>query len=173
MRGSIYIQDIGAEVVQILRLLRKIKFIVEIELVRGYPKVSGSFENCPLHHLIRWYDKKAGQVQNALHNRRNDTNIKFHSYYIMKVKDKVITNSMKEAIQIIDIKESEEEYARKKYTNKIDFIDLEARNSFPIKKVIPSIIKCFHRYNYYGVRKSVINSKMVGSECPRYSKVET
>jgi len=44
---------------------------------------------------------------------------------------------------------------------------------FPIKKVTPSIIKYCHGYNHYSVRNLVINNKMVGSECSRYSKVET
>ena len=56
---------------------------------------------------------------------------------------------------------------------KLDFINLEARNAFPIKELILSVIKCTHRFNYYGVRDGMINNKIIGEECPRCSEVET
>ena len=56
---------------------------------------------------------------------------------------------------------------------KLDFINLEARNTFLIKEVTPSVIKCAHGFNHYELRDAMINNKMIGEEYPRCSEVET
>ena len=99
--------------------------------------------------------------------------MKFTGYYLLKEKDLVRNNSVKEMIKIIDAKDSERKYAQKKYASKIDFIDLEARNLFLGKSATSSMIKYAYRLNHYSVRDKIINKKLVGSEYPRYSEVET
>jgi len=76
-------------------------------------------------------------------------------------------------IRIIDMRESEREYIKKKYSSKLDFIDLEARNAFSTKKFTLLFIKCVYRYNHYGIRNIIINNSMVGNDYPRCSKVKT
>ena len=55
---------------------------------------------------------------------------------------------------------------------KLDFINLETWNAFPIKEVTLSVVKCAYRFNHYGVRDAMINNKIIGEEYPRCSKVE-
>ena len=54
-------------------------------------------------------------------------------YYAMKVGENILTNSVNEAVRMIDTRRLEEEYAESKHTNKVDLIDLEARNEFSNK----------------------------------------
>ena len=49
---------------------------------------------------------------------------------------------------------------------KIDFVDLEARDSFKTHKVTTSTIKCIHGYNHYGLRHAMINDNLIEAYCP-------
>ena len=77
----------------------------------------------------------ARQVRMKINEKPNEINMKFFGYCALKVKDKIVTNSVHKAIRITDIRTVEYQYALKKYGRKLDFIDLEARNAFPIKEV--------------------------------------
>ena len=52
-------QDAGAEVAQMRRLLKNIRFEVDFKLVRGRKTPRGLFKRKPLDHLIRLCDKEA------------------------------------------------------------------------------------------------------------------
>ena len=75
-------------------------------------------------------------------------------------------------IRIIDRREEEKKYVKKKFGYKADFIDIEARNSFQTNKIIISIIKCAHRYNHYSLRDVMINENMVEANCPWCNQIE-
>ena len=49
-------QDAGAEIAQIRKLLRKIKYNIDIKLIRGNPKVTVPFKDNPIEHLILQYN---------------------------------------------------------------------------------------------------------------------
>ena len=83
------------------------------------------------------------------------------------------SRSIKEVVRIIDTRENEEEYTKKKYGHRKEFIDIEARNLFKIGKVTTSMIKCAHRFNHYGLREAMINNNMVETAYPRCKKIET
>ena len=81
----------------------------------------------------------------------------------------ISTNSVKEAIRIVDSKKSLEAYVKNKCKHNANFVDLEVRRDFNSKDVTASIIKCAHRCNHYGVRNAIINKNQIGNECPRCS----
>ena len=62
IKVSIYIQDAGAEKAQIVRVIKKIKFKIDIQLIRGYLKQNELFQRKSLNYLIQKYDMKAKQV---------------------------------------------------------------------------------------------------------------
>ena len=62
--------------------------------------------------------------------------------------------------------------AMMKYKSKIDFINLETRNTFSNKQVTLSITKCSCGYNHYSLRNALTNNNMIGSEYLRCSEVE-
>ena len=68
-------------------------------------------------------------------------------------------------IRIEDAKQAEWEYAKSKFPNMIELIDLEARNVFT-KGVIISILKYIYRFNYYASRDSMINNDILSSKYP-------
>ena len=53
-----------------------------------------------------------------------------------------------------------------KYSERADLFDIEARNVFVKSKVTTSMIKYAHSINPYGVRNSMINNQICGSEFP-------
>ena len=44
---------------------------------------------------------------------------------------------------------------------------------FLAKEVTPSMIKCVHGYNHYGLRDALINNDMVEAHCLRCNRTET
>ena len=82
------------------------------------------------------------------------------------------SNSVNEILRIVDTRKLEKSYANKKYSSRIDFIDIEARNTFSIKDVVASMIKCANGYNHYSVRESIINKNIIRNKCLRYSEIE-
>ena len=61
------------------------------------------------------------------------------------------------------------EYEKIKYEDKIDFIDLKVRNSFPKNKVTISMIKYAYGFNYYSRRDKIINKHLISDNCLRCS----
>ena len=68
--------------------------------------------------------------------------------------------SINEAMQILNVKDKDNRYAKMKYGYKKEFIDLEARNDFCGNKVTTSMMKCANRFNYYGFRHVIINNNI-------------
>ena len=85
----------------------------------------------------------------------------------------MITNSAKEAIRILDGKNSMIEYVKKKFPYHHDFIDLEAGKVFNNEAVTSSIIACSHGFNHHGLRDSMINKNDKGDDCLRCSQTKT
>ena len=110
---------------------------------------------------VKYYEKEAV------------TNIKYVGYYSMNINGEISTNSVKEAIRKRDAEISFKEYVKDKFGYKSEFMDIEARNSFQSKDVIPSVIKCAHGFKQYGVRDAMINGNLTGMECPRCNEDET
>ena len=52
-------------------------------------------------------------------------------------------------------------------------MDMKARNAFRIRKVVTSMIKFSHGFNYYRLRETMINNNMVEATYPRCEKIET
>ena len=76
-----------------------------IELIRGYPKVTRPFTQSPLECLIVEYNRNAKNTRENIDEIRRERNIKFLGAYTMKVNRKIVTNSVKEVIRIINTKE--------------------------------------------------------------------
>ena len=91
----------------------------------------------------------------------------------MNINGKILTNSVKEAIRKRDAEISFKEYVKDKFGYKSEFMDIEARNYFQSKDVTPSVIKCAHGFNQYGVRDVIINGNLTGMEYPRCNEDET
>lgn len=173
VKPSTHTQDAGAEIAQMKKLLKKIRFEVEFNLVKGHKAPSGPFQMKPLEHLIRMCDEKARVTREKCSDMGRETNIKYVGFWSMEIKGILSTNSVKEAIRIVDAEKSLEDYVKVKYKYHHDFIDLEARRTFNSKEVTPSIIKCAHGFNHYGVRDALINKGLTEEECPRCNQVET
>jgi len=76
---------------------------------------------------------------------------------------------IRESIRIHDAIKAEMKYASKKFGDKLEFIDMEARNCFAPRLITPSTLKCYYRFNYYVARDKVLNYSLVNKECPRCS----
>ena len=102
-----------------------------------------------------------------------ESNIKYYGRYSL-MKDSIVQmRYVKEILRVIDSKEEESKQAKKKLEYKLNFVDLEARNSFQANKVTTSVIKCAHGFNHYGLRHSMINEKLIEANCPRCNQIET
>ena len=76
-------------------------------------------------------------------------------------------------IRIADAEEEEREHALRKYGQKEEFIDLDARNAFSAKKVTTSMIKCANDFNHYSTRHTKINNNMIEANYPLCNSEET
>ena len=173
VKASVFSQDSGAEIARIKETLDTVQFEIEILLQKGHDEVNVSCQRAPLKHLIRECDRKARECREKTHRREGTHNLRFLGSFALQ-KNGIVTNrSMKEAIRIIDTNDIECECAKSKFGTRVDFIDIEARNSFQTKKVSTSLIKYANSYNQCGARDEIINQKMVGAECLRCSEPET
>lgn len=143
-------------------LLSKIKFEVDIKLIRGHQSDQGSNNNRTLNKLIAKCSARAKQGRLKIWEKEAENNLKFYGNCAIVRNGKALNNSMCEICRAVDAPKEEVQYAVKKYGNNADFIDLEARNVFLIKKVTSSVIKCVHGFNHYGVRNALIKSKIAG-----------
>ena len=123
--------------------------------------------------MIRECDKRARNVRELISNENSITNITFYGSYNVTRAGEMQSKAVNEVVRIVDAREEESKHVEKKYGHKKEFIDIEARNAFKIGKVTPSMMKCAHGYNHYGVREAMINNNMVDSMCPRCEQVET
>ena len=173
LKLSIHTQDAGAEIVQIRKLLKKIKFEVDFKLVRGHKTPSGPFQTKTAEHLMRMCDNNARIVRETCDDKENETNMKYAGFWAMSVNGNMSTNSVKETMRNIDAEKSLTDHVKIKCKHQADFIDLEARRAFNNKDVTPSVIKCTHGFNHYGVRDAAINKGVTEVECPRCNQIET
>ena len=58
-KASTYIQDTGVEILQIKKLLSKIRYEVEIQLQREYQKTTDPFQSNPIAYLVAKCNRKA------------------------------------------------------------------------------------------------------------------
>ena len=82
------------------------------------------------------------------------------------------TRSIKESIRIYDAIENENQYARKKFREKFEFIDIEARNCFTPALITPLRLKYCYSFNYYVARERIINYGLINEECLWCSRKE-
>ena len=173
LKPSSYIQDAGAEIAQIRRLRKEIKFQIEFKCLKIKKGTRSNMNVNPLDHLLKLCDRKALEMRIKSEEQERTTNIKYVGYHAMEINDEISTNSVKEAIRNRDADIKLREYASEKFKHNIEFIDLEAREAFKSNEVTPSIIKCVHGYNQYGVRDAMINGRLTDMECPRCNEIET
>ena len=172
-KSSEYAQEAGAEIAEIKRLLKDIKFEVEIKLLKGHEENIGLYQRNQLKHLIRQCDQRAKKKREGITNEMNITNVKYYGIYNIHKDGIPQMRSIKEVIRIIDATQEERNHIRRKYGYKEEFIDIEARNAFIGNKVTTSMIKCANGFNHYGLRHAMINGNMVEANCPRCNQVET
>ena len=168
-----YAQEAGAEIATIKHLIERIKFDIKIHLIKSHEKQVGTYEQNPMKHLIKECDRKAKTIREESRNKMNCTNIKFYGSYTMKRNGELQSRAVKEVIRILDAREEENEYARRKYKHKFEFIDMEARNAFKTGDVTTAMIKFTHGFNHYRIRNSIINKEIVGDNYLRCSETQT
>ena len=95
-----------------------------------------------------------------LHSRNEVTNICFFRTHSLTIGSNVISMSIKEAMRVIDSKEAEKKYAKKKLNYQADFIDIDSRATFIEKTATTSMIKCANAFNYYDVKSEIINRQL-------------
>ena len=63
---------------------------------------------------------KAQQIIDRMNQKYHTINIKFTRYYATRISRDIVVNSINKMMRIIDTMESNKEYAKTKYSNKID-----------------------------------------------------
>ena len=112
-------------------------------------------------------------MREEINTKTNNSSIKFYTSYSIKRDGELQSRAIKEVIRIIDAKEKENEFAKKKYKHKFDFADMEVRNVLKIGEVITLMIKFTHRFNHYRTRDTTINKNIINTICLRYKLIET
>jgi len=168
-----YAQDAGAEIARIKELIKDIAVRIELKLIKHSKKITTTFQQQPLHHLINRCHQKARDAHQMIQQHNNITNIKYQGTYGIRVNGEISTNSIKELIRTCDGRAAEMRYSRCKLNHSYDMVDHDARVTIPKNKVTTSMIKCVYGYNHYGLRNKLINQDSTDDTCPRCSEVET
>ena len=77
-------QESRAEIIIIKKILKKIKFEVEIKLMRGYEKGGVNYQQDPVKWLIQKCNKFTKKARENARSINNETNIKFYGCYSIK-----------------------------------------------------------------------------------------
>ena len=109
----------------------------------------------------------------AIYQKLNDSNIYFFRDHAMMLNSNPLLRGIKETIRIMDACKAEWDYAKKKFREKLEFINIEARSGFSSEINITSFIKCMYSFNHYRYRDTTINKNIVSNECLWYSEIET
>ena len=86
--------------------MTKVKFEIELILAIGHRTLRVIYRQDPLQYLIEECDRNARRVRELMHDEER-TNVKYCRDYVLKKGSQVISRLMKEAIMIIDSKETE------------------------------------------------------------------
>ena len=113
-------------------------FKVEIKLMKGHKKGILHYQREPVKRLIQLCDKEVEEARENARLKMSKSNIKFYGCYSLKKGEIMQIRSIKEILRVIDAREEEKKQAQKKLGYKIDFVDLEARDSFKTHKVTTS-----------------------------------
>jgi len=90
----------------IKRLLRKIKFDININLVCRHENEIEQYRLQPLKHLIKECDLKSRYAREEVLRNESITNVKYYSSYALMLKDNIISRSIQEVIRIVDAKKA-------------------------------------------------------------------
>ena len=172
-RTNDHAQESGAEISRIKELIHKIKFDVKIKLVTDQNTQPNHGDGFNLKKLLKDCDKKARVAREQIERYEGTTNVKCYGNYAMMHEGVIMSRSIHEMVRIIDSKKSEQRHGKDKLGCEHDFVDQEARNVFKMKDATPSMLKCTHGFNHYGLRDSMFNDYMVECYCPRCECVET
>ena len=77
---------------------------------------------------------------------------KFTGVFMISRNNRIINRLTKETMRLIDSETSECEHTKKKFSYKIDFADVNAREAFKTKSASVSVLKCASGHNHYRVR---------------------
>ena len=77
---------------------------MDFKLGKRHLKQTLLFERRPLKYLIRKCNHNAKESRKNSHLKENAINIECKGYYLLNIKDNITTNSVKEAIIIVDRK---------------------------------------------------------------------
>ena len=91
--------------------------------------------------------------------------MKYYRSYKIKTKNRTHYKVVKEIIRIADAEKEEYQYAKSKFENKIDFINLKAREAFP-NGVSIVILKYCYGFNIIEVRGNIINKSTTIKDYP-------
>ena len=112
-------------------------------------------------------------VEELLQGENQIINIILIGCMSMKINERMLTNSIKEAIHHFNLEIILADYVKEKFKYYAEFADVEVRNLFKSNKMTASVIKYACSYNDYGIRSTMINRKFPGMECPHCNKLET
>ena len=70
-------------------------------------------------------------------------------------------------IREVDVEEEEDEHSNKKFKERADLVDKDARVSMKRFKVTASTMKYYHRCNHCGERDMKVNNRASLHECPQ------
>lgn len=166
-------QESGVEISKIKSTLEKIKFGVEIKLIPGHESSSASYSSNQIKYLTKKCDERSRRKRENVELEDRQSDVKYHGNHVLIKNEVVQMRSITAAIRIADAEEEERKHVLRKYGHKEEFIDLDARNAFSVKKATASVIKCANGFNHYGVRHAKINNDMIEAKCPLCNSEET
>ena len=95
---------------------------------------------------------------NNIINETKDNNIAKYGIYTMIINSRIMDNTIREAVRVIDIQTVELNYIISKYIEYYNLIDIEARNTFK-KGLFLLALKYCYRFNMHRTRNNTINGK--------------
>ena len=118
-KSNICAQEAGVEIAMIKQIIKKIKFEIELKLVKGHKKQIRTYYQNPLKHLHCECDRRVRQAREEISNKMSNMSINFYRSYSIKRKRELQSRSIKEVTRTINARKNEEEYMKRSMDIKI------------------------------------------------------
>ena len=83
-------------------IVSRIQFKIEFKLIRGHAPVRDKFTQNLLQYLMNGCDEETWKMKENCRTKERETNIKHVGKCSLEIKEKIVTNSVKEAMRIVD-----------------------------------------------------------------------
>ena len=102
-------------------------------------------------YIVKQCNARVRQVRENIHEREDETNIRYYRDSAIINKRQSYSESVKEVIRIVDTVQEERQYVKEKFPNTYKLINMEVQVNIPGLIKTLAAMKYYYGINHYGL----------------------